>query len=90
MQVRVELPEGVRCAVALSYDLEMCAGYSPVLINHGRIMQPLREYTLRLCDTAEAFGVQLHFFYVVNGLEEPDIEYLREILRRGHVIVANH
>ena len=89
MQVRVELPEGVRCAVALSYDLEMCAGYSPVLINHGRIMQPLRDYTLRLCDTAEAFGVQLHFFYVVNGLEEPDIDYLREILRRGHVI-DNH
>ena len=83
MQIRVELPEGARCAVALSYDLEMCAGYSPVLINHGRIMQPLRDYTLRLCDTAEAFGVQLHFFYVVNGLEEPDIEYLREILRRG-------
>ena len=51
-------------------------------------MQPLRDYTLRLCDTAE-FGVQLHFFYVVNGLEEPDIDYLREILRRGHVI-DNH
>ena len=89
MQVRVELPEGVRCAVALSYDLEMCAGYSPVLINHGRIMRPLRDYTLRLCTTAEAFGVQLHFFYVANGLEEPDIGYLREILRRGHLI-DNH
>lgn len=89
MQVFVELPEGVRCAVALSYDLEMCAGYSPVMINHGRIMHPLRAYTLGLCDTAEEFGVQLHFFYVVNGLEDPDIQYLHEILQRGHVI-DNH
>ena len=89
MQVRVELPEGARCAVTLSYDLEMCAGYSPVMINHGRIMRSLRDYTLRLCETAEDFGISLHFFYVVNGLEEPDIEYLHEILRRGHVI-DNH
>ena len=89
MSVRVALPEGVRCAVALSYDLEMCAGYSPTLVNHGRIMPPLREYTLDLCATAEAFDVGLQFFYVGNGLEEPDIDYLHEILRRGHVI-DNH
>ena len=60
-----------------------------MLVNHGRIMPPLRDYTLRLCTTAEDFGVQLHFFYVANGLEEPDIGYLREILRRGHLI-DNH
>ncbi|HJN39105.1 MAG TPA: polysaccharide deacetylase family protein [Chloroflexota bacterium] len=89
MTVRVELPDGVRCAVALSYDLEMCAGYSPVLVNHGRIMPPLRNYTLGLCATAEEFGVRLQFFYVGNGLEDADIEYLHEILRRGHTI-DNH
>ena len=89
MSVRVALPQGVRCAVALSYDLEMCAGYSPTLINHGRIMPPLREYTLDLCTAAEAFDVSLQFFYVGNGLEDPDIDYLREILRRGHVL-DNH
>ena len=89
MSVRVALPEGVRCAVALSYDLEMCAGYSPTLINHGRIMPPLRDYTLDLCATAEAFDVSLQFFYVGNGLEDADIDYLREILRRGHLI-DNH
>ena len=89
MSVNVVLPDGVRCAVALSYDLEMCAGYSPVYVNHGRIMPAIRDYTLDLCRTAEQFGVQLQFFYVGNGLEDPDIEYLREILRRGHTI-DNH
>jgi hypothetical protein len=33
--VSVRLPAGVRCAIALSYDLEMCAGYQPDLVNHG-------------------------------------------------------
>ena len=89
MTIRVELPDGIRCAIALSYDLEMCAGYSPVLVNHGRIMPPLRDYTLDLCATAEEFGVQLQFFYVGNGLEDADIEYLHDIVRRGHAI-DNH
>ena len=87
--VRVDLPADARCAVALSYDLEMCAGYSPVGVNHGRIMPPLQEYTLALCDTAERFDVQLHFFHVGNGLEVDDIAYLEEIVRRGHII-DNH
>ena len=86
MEVRVEFAEGVRCVVALSYDLEMCAGYSPVSINHGRIMAPVQEYALRLCQTAEDFDVQLHFFHVGNGLEEKDVGYLEEILLRRHVV----
>ena len=84
-------PQGVRCAVALSYDLEMCAGYAPDGINHGRLMPALQSYTLRLCDIAERYGVALHFFYVCNGLDAPDaqstlIPFLRELVERGHVI----
>lgn len=91
-ECRLVLPDGVRCAVALSYDLEMCAGYGgPDGINHGRLMPALQNYTLRLCELAERYGVALHFFYVCNGLEAPDAEsrlvpFLREILDRGHVI----
>ena len=76
----------MRCAVALSYDLEMAAGYAPDEINHGRIIPAVQEYTIRLCETAERFGVQLHFFFVCNGLEAPEIGYLRRILDGGHVI----
>jgi len=81
----VKLPPGIRCAVALSYDLEMCAGYQPDLINHGRLMPELQEYTLDLCAVAEQFDVRLHFFYVANGFDQT-IELLREILRRGHTL----
>ena len=84
----VRLPEGVRCAVALSYDLEMCAGYQPDGVNHGRLIPELQAYTLGLCDAAEAYGVKLHFFYVGNGLEQ-SYACLREILDRGHVL-DNH
>lgn len=84
--VSVELPLGVRCAVALSYDLEMCAGYAPDGINHGRIMPAVRDYAFKLCDTAEKHGLKLQFFHVGNGLISEDVDYLREILRRGHLI----
>ncbi|MSS73840.1 MAG: hypothetical protein EXS64_20490 [Candidatus Latescibacteria bacterium] len=86
--MRVMLPEGVKCAIALSYDLEMCAGYQPDLINHGRILPEVQEYTLDLCRVAEEYGVRLHFFYVSNGFEQT-FNCLKEILDRGHV-VDNH
>jgi peptidoglycan/xylan/chitin deacetylase (PgdA/CDA1 family) len=86
LPAKTHLPKGTRCAVALSYDLEMCAGYAPDGINHGRIMPAVQEYMRRLMDVAEHYDTKLHFFYVCNGLEEPNIDYLREISRRGHVI----
>ncbi|MBN1349245.1 polysaccharide deacetylase family protein [candidate division KSB1 bacterium] len=84
--MKLNLPENVHCAAALSYDLEMCAGYSPTITNNGRIMPELQKYTLALCDVAERYNVSLHFFYVTNGLEERNIDYLKEILARGHTI----
>jgi len=90
MSINIQLPEGVRAAVALSYDTDMAAGYAPDRICHGRSAPFLKEYMLKLCDTAEKFGVQLHFFQIGNGLEpDQDVSYLEEILRRGH-LVDNH
>jgi peptidoglycan/xylan/chitin deacetylase (PgdA/CDA1 family) len=86
--VRVSLPDGVRCAVALSYDLEMCAGYQPDGVNHGRILPEVQKYALDLCGVAEEFGTQLHFFHVGNGFDET-FDCLEEMLHRGH-FVDNH
>ncbi len=86
--MKVRLPEGVRCAIALSYDLEMCAGYQPDGVNHGRIIPEVQEYTLGLCSVAEEFDVRLHFFFVGNGFEQT-FDCLKEVLDRGHV-VDNH
>lgn len=86
--MKIRLPEDVRCAIALSYDLEMCGGYQPDNVNHGRLFPELQEYALDLCGVAEDFGVRLHFFYVGNGFEET-FDCLKSILDRGHVI-DNH
>ena len=87
LPVQVELPADIRCAIALSYDTDMAAGYATDGICHGRTMPALHQYMLKLCETAEQYGVQLHFFQIGNGFEVPAvIEYLREILDRGHII----
>ncbi len=83
----VTLPDGVRCALALSYDTDMAGGYAPDGICHGRTEPFLADYMLRLCDTAESHGVRLHFFKIANGLEpDMDISHLEEILERGHSV----
>jgi len=83
----VTLPEGVRCAIALSYDTDMAAGYAPDGVCHGRTAPFLAEYMLRLCETAESFGVALHFFQICNGLEpDQDVHYLSDIIARGHLV----
>jgi len=84
--IRIEMPEGIRCAIALTYDTDMAGGYAPDLICHSHTMPALQEYILKLCDTAEKFGVHLQFFQIGNGLEDEDIRYLREMLGRGHVV----
>ncbi len=87
---KVALPDGVRCAIALSYDTDTAGGYAPDGVCHGRTPPFLHEYMLRLCDAAERYGVKLHFMQIGNGLEEPRVvEYCREVLDRGHVF-DNH
>lgn len=80
-----------RCAVAITYDLEMCAGYSPEGVNHGRIAPFLQDYTLDLCRRAAAQGASPHFFYTSNGLDYPDEQapFLKEILSYGHLISSH-
>ena len=85
--VKVTLPDGVRSAVALSYDTDSGCGYAEPLICHGHTPAFLHEYMLRLCDTADQYGVKLHFMQIANGLEDSRVVgYLREILDRGHIV----
>lgn len=76
-----------RCIVSITYDMDMAAGYSPNGICHGRTAPFLMDYTLRLCETAESYGVRLQFFQIANGLELDEVVgFFRELVRRGHVV----
>ncbi|MDP7628489.1 MAG: polysaccharide deacetylase family protein [SAR202 cluster bacterium] len=85
--VQVKIPKQYRCAVALTYDTDMAHGYSP-LDNpgcHGRTAPFVADYMRRQMDDAERFDARLHFFKIVNGLEEGcDYSVYREALARGH------
>ncbi|MDP6776260.1 MAG: hypothetical protein QGI83_05810, partial [Candidatus Latescibacteria bacterium] len=63
-ELKVALPEGVRCAIALSYDTDTAGGYAPDGVCHGRTPPFLHEYMQRLCETAEQHGVALHFMQI--------------------------
>ncbi|HJN17125.1 MAG TPA: polysaccharide deacetylase family protein [Armatimonadota bacterium] len=85
--VKVNIPGGLRAAIALSYDTDSGGGYLEPMVCHGRTPPFLHEYMLRLCDTAEQHGVRLHFMQICDGLEEPRVvESLKEILARGHIV----
>jgi hypothetical protein len=83
--VKVNLPEGARCAIVITYDTDVAGGYAPDGICHGRTPTFLKEQILRLCDTAGDHCARLHFFQIGNGLEDTeDVAYLQEVLERGH------
>ncbi len=81
----VKIPDGVRCAIALSYDLEMSGGYEPNGGGHGRVIPEVQDYARGLCDVAEEYGAKLHFFCIGNGVEHT-LPLLNEIISRGHII----
>jgi peptidoglycan/xylan/chitin deacetylase (PgdA/CDA1 family) len=42
---------------------------------------------MKLCDTAENYGVRLQFFQIANGLEVDEVvSHVQEIIRRGHAV----
>ncbi len=83
--LEVTLPEGARCAIAITYDTDMAGGYAPDGICHGRTMPAIKERMLMLCGSAESFCRRIHFFQIGNGLEPTeDVGYLQEVLERGH------
>lgn len=83
--LQVTLPDGPRCAIAITYDTDMAGGYAPDGVCHGRTIPAIKEQMLRLCDTAQEHCVRLQFFQIGNGLEPTeDVGYLQEVLERGH------
>lgn len=83
-----------RAQIAITLDLEMSAQYPRrelVEWNYekGNLDEATKRYALEAARLVRRAGGVIHFFCVGRVLEQPDIEWLREIASLGHPI-GNH
>jgi peptidoglycan/xylan/chitin deacetylase (PgdA/CDA1 family) len=86
-------PGGAQFCLSLTYDVEMCTNfpYWTSVWDHrkGAIDEDSKLYILKLNEVAKKYGAKLHFFLVGSALEDPHIDYLKQLVDAGHAI-GNH
>src|SRR5262245_51011779 len=80
--------------VAITLDLEMSAQYPKRGITEwnyekGNLDEPTKKYAVEAARVAKQRGGVIHFFCVGRVLEQPTVDWLREIAAAGHPI-GNH
>lgn len=83
-----------RALIAITLDLEMSAQYPRREITEwnyekGNLDEPTKQYARQAARVAKERGGLIHFFCVGRVLEQPDVDWLREIAAEGHPI-GNH
>ncbi len=86
-------PNGAGFSLSLTFDIEMTPNfpYWTSAWNHrkGQIDEGTKLYLRRMSEIAKGYGVKLQFFLVGSALEDPDIDYLKQLVDDGHAI-DNH
>ena len=86
-------PNGAEFSLSLTFDIEMTPNfpYWTSKWNHrkGEIDEGTKLYLRRMSEIAKSYGVKLQFFLVGSALEDPDIDYLKQLVADGHAI-DNH
>ena len=86
-------PNGAEFSLSLTFDIEMTPNfpYWTSKWNHrkGEIDEGTKLYLRRMSEIAKSYGVKLQFFLVGSALEDPDIDYLKQLVDDGHAI-DNH
>lgn len=85
---------GSMAKVAVTLDLEMSRNFPRWEDTHwdydkGNLDQPAKDYTVRVCDAVQKAGAKAHLFAVGRLFEQGDVEWLRLLSGRGH-LVGNH
>jgi len=97
-QPRVELADDDKALIAITFDLEMSAGYPvkgkprntyPWDYEKGNLNDETKQYTVEACRQVKAKGGVLHSFLVGQVLEHKSVDWLKEIIDEGHP-VGNH
>ena len=86
-------PNGAEFSLSLTFDIEMTPNfpYWTSRWNHrkGEIDEATKLYLRKMSEIAKSYGVKLQFFLVGSALEDPDIDYLKQLVDDGHAI-DNH
>jgi Polysaccharide deacetylase len=80
--------------IAITLDLEMARNFPQWEDTHwdyekGNLNQAAKDYTVQACRRVRQRGGFIHTFVVGQVLEQPNVEWLKEIAREGHPI-GNH
>jgi peptidoglycan/xylan/chitin deacetylase (PgdA/CDA1 family) len=83
-----------RAQIAITLDLEMARNFPNWDDTHwdyekGNLTEPVKQYTVEACRRVKAAGGRIHAFVVGRVLEQPNVDWLREIAAEGHPI-GNH
>ena len=83
-----------KAQIAVTLDLEMSRNFPAWEDTHwdyekGNLNEPTKQYALEACRRVKRYGGVLHCFAVGQVLEQPNVEWLKEIAAEGHPI-GNH
>jgi peptidoglycan/xylan/chitin deacetylase (PgdA/CDA1 family) len=83
-----------KAQIAITLDLEMSAQYPRDGITEwnfqkGNLDEPTKKYSVDAARIVKQLGGRIHFFCVGRVLEQPNIDWLKEIAAEGHPI-GNH
>jgi len=93
---RQSLPaaESDKALIAITLDLEMSANFPTRDVTHwnfekGNLNDETKQYSVEAARRVKRAGGVLHFFAVGQVFEQPSVDWLKEIVREGH-LVGNH
>jgi peptidoglycan/xylan/chitin deacetylase (PgdA/CDA1 family) len=92
--VRSEPPPGRKARIAITLDLEMSRDYPQRGITEwdyqkGNLDETTKAYAVEAGRRVKTHGGRIHFFCVGRVLEQPDVEWLKQLAADGHPI-GNH
>src|SRR5262249_48010933 len=87
-------PSSETAQVAITLDLEMSRNFPNWNDTHwdyekGNLDEPAKKYTVDACRRVKSRGGRIHTFAVGQVLEQPNVDWLKEVASEGHPI-GNH
>jgi peptidoglycan/xylan/chitin deacetylase (PgdA/CDA1 family) len=87
-------PTGRKAQIAITFDLEMSRHYPQRGMmewdfEKGNLDEPTKQYAVDAARIVRERGGVMHFFCVGRVLEQPDVDWLKELAAAGHAI-GNH